>query len=186
MDNTPEIPETPRTPGTPEVPETPGTPEVPAEDPNILDDVHYTLYQASGGKRFANYIVDWIGFSLVWQFLFAELLGRALVLFNFPVENAAALYSVAYVAVFVTFGLLVGGLEAATGGKTLGKLITSTRAVNEDGSRLKPGRAFLRYLVRLVPFEAFSALGSPSYPWHDRWTKTIVIDERLTILPPED
>jgi hypothetical protein len=39
--------------------------------------------------------------------------------------------------------------------------------------------------VRLVPFEQFSALGSPSYPWHDRWTKTIVIDEKLTTLPPQ-
>jgi uncharacterized RDD family membrane protein YckC len=160
-------------------------PENPAEEVNILDDVHYTLIQASGGKRFANYLVDWIGFSLVWRLLLGELLGRILVWINFPVENEAALYGIGYLAIFVTFGLVVGGVEAATGGKTLGKLLTGTRAVNDDGSRLSPKKAFLRYLVRLVPFEQFSALGSPSYPWHDRWTKTIVIDEKLTTLPPQ-
>lgn len=161
------------------------TPEIPPEEVNILDDVHYTLVQASGGKRFANYLVDWVGFYLVWQLFFGELLGRILVWINFPADNVSALYGIVYLAVFVTFGVLVGGVEAATGGKTLGKLITGTRAVMDDGSRLTPSKAFLRYLVRLVPFEAFSALGSPSYPWHDRWTKTIVIDERLTTLPPQ-
>jgi hypothetical protein len=39
--------------------------------------------------------------------------------------------------------------------------------------------------ARLTPFEAFSALGSnPPYPWHDRWTKTLVIVESRSDLPP--
>lgn len=155
------------------------------EDANILDDVHYTLHQASGGKRFANYLVDWIGFYVLWMLFLAKLLGWILFWLNFPVTNSTAVYGIAYLSVFISFGLLVGGIEAATGGKTLGKLITGTRAVMEDGSRLTPKKALLRYLVRLVPFEAFSALGSPSYPWHDRWTKTLVIDEKLTTLPPQ-
>jgi hypothetical protein len=33
----------------------------------------------------------------------------------------------------------------------------------------------------MVPFEAFSALGTPSYPWHDKWTRTVVIDEKASI-----
>ncbi|HEV3413464.1 MAG TPA: RDD family protein [Puia sp.] len=171
---------------TPDLPPHPGDTNAsgaPTED--ILDDVHYTLFQASGGKRFINYLIDWVAFSLIWQFLFARLIGELLVLINFPIDNTAALYSFSYLSYFTFFGVLLGGVEAATGGKTLGKLVTQTRAINDDGSRLKPGKAFLRYLVRLVPFEAFSALGSPSYPWHDRWTGTLVIDENLTTLPPQ-
>jgi uncharacterized RDD family membrane protein YckC len=165
---------------TPELPSNPTT-----ESVDILDDVHYTLYQASGGKRFVNYLIDWIGFSLIWRFFLARLVGEFIVLINFPYENRTALYAFSYLSAITFFGLIVGGVEAATGGKTLGKLVTNTRAIKDDGSRLTPTKAFLRYLVRLVPFEQFSALGSPSYPWHDRWTKTLVIDEKLTTLPPQ-
>jgi uncharacterized RDD family membrane protein YckC len=165
---------------------TPNTPEIRADDPNILDDVHYTLYQATSGKRFVNYLIDWLGFYLIWRLLLIQLLVQLLFLIDFPIDNRLALYAFSYLAVATVFGLVVGGVEAATGGKTLGKLITATRAVNDDGSRISAKTAFLRYLVRLVPFEAFSALGNPSYPWHDRWTKTVVIDERLTTLPPQD
>jgi uncharacterized RDD family membrane protein YckC len=166
--------------------ETPSdSPELPAESPDILDDVHYILYQASGSKRFVNYLIDWFGFYLVWRFFFAQLIGEFLALINFPFENRPALVAVSYLSALTFFGLLVGGVEAATGGKTLGKLVTGTRAIKDDGSRLTPAKAFLRYLVRLVPFEQFSALGTPSYPWHDRWTKTLVIDEKLTTLPPQ-
>jgi uncharacterized RDD family membrane protein YckC len=167
-------------------PETPSeSSELPAESPDILDDVHYILYQASGGKRFLNYLIDWIGFSLLWRFFLARLVGEFIVLINFPIEDRTALYAFSYLSALTFFGLIVGGVEAATGGKTLGKLVTGTRAIKHDGSRLTPAKAFLRYLVRLVPFEQFSALGTPSYPWHDRWTKTLVIDEKLTTLPPQ-
>jgi uncharacterized RDD family membrane protein YckC len=162
------------------------SPETPASEPNILDDVHFNLYQASGGRRFVNYLIDWFGFYIVWRLFLIQLLAQFLYLIHFPIGDRLALYAFSYLAVDTDFGLVVGGVEAATGGKTLGKLITGTRAVNDDGSRISAKTAFLRYLVRLVPFEAFSALGSPSYPWHDRWTKTIVIDERMTTLPPQN
>jgi uncharacterized RDD family membrane protein YckC len=69
-------------------------------------------------------------------------------------------------------------IEAMFRGKSIGKLITGTKAVNEDGSDISFAKAFERGLARMVPFEAFSALGEPSYPWHDKWTKTFVIDEK--------
>ncbi len=45
-------------------------------------------------------------------------------------------------------------LEGAAKGKTLGKLITGTRALKIDGSNLTWKDAFLRSLCRIVPFEA--------------------------------
>ena len=63
--------------------------------------------------------------------------------------------------------------EATTKGRTLGKFITGTQAVREDGSNITWKDAFIRSLCRLVPFEPFSTFGV--LPWHDSWSKTIVI-----------
>ena len=76
-------------------------------------------------------------------------------------------------------------VEALFKGKSLGKLITGTRAVNEDGSNLSAKTALLRGLSRAVPFNAFSALGTPSYPWHDKWTNSYVIDEKESNRPTD-
>ncbi len=74
----------------------------------------------------------------------------------------------------------MGIVEGFGKGKTIGKYITGTRAVNEDGSKITFSTGFVRGLTRLVPFNALSALGSPTYPWHDKWTNTLVIDEKLS------
>ena len=85
---------------------------------------------------------------------------------------------------YVLFFVLVQStLETLCHGKTLGKWMTGTRAVKQDGTPVDGQTAFLRGFYRLIPFEAFSALGAPSFPWHDRWTKTYVIDERESSLP---
>jgi uncharacterized RDD family membrane protein YckC len=162
------------------------TPEIPATSADVLDDVEYILYQADAGKRFANYLIDRIGFYLLWKFLLVKIYVWFVITLHVPVDNRLVLYGIAYLTIISLLGLMIAGLEAATGGKTIGKYITGTRAVNDDGTRIGPKTAILRFLSRLVPFEPFSALGSPSYPWHDRWTHTIVIDERLTTLPPQE
>jgi hypothetical protein len=47
--------------------------------------------------------------------------------------------------------------------------------------------ASMLVVYRLTPLEAFSALGSnPPYPWHDRWTNTLVIVESRSDLPPTE
>jgi uncharacterized RDD family membrane protein YckC len=77
---------------------------------------------------------------------------------------------------FVLFILYYGLLEGISKGKTLGKLITGTRAVREDGTPISFGDAFKRTLCRIIPFEPFSAFGYK--PWHDSITNTIVIKEQ--------
>jgi uncharacterized RDD family membrane protein YckC len=66
--------------------------------------------------------------------------------------------------------------EKAFKGYTLGKLLTGTRAIRQDGTELTLRDVLLRTLSRLVPFEAFSGFGER--PWHDEWTKTTVIRSR--------
>ena len=74
------------------------------------------------------------------------------------------------------YGMYMGLLEAVFSGRSLGKLITGTVAVYQDGSRIKGDTALLRGLMRVVPFNAFSVLGDPTYPWHDKWSKTYVMN----------
>lgn len=68
-------------------------------------------------------------------------------------------------------------LEAATG-RTLGKLITGTKVVNEDGGAPSIGQIIGRTLCRCIPFEAFSFLSSDARGWHDRIPKTYVVKAR--------
>lgn len=162
------------------------TPVIPAVTEDVLDEVEYILYQANGWKRFANWLVDNLAYYILFRLFLVNPLARFLVFIHVPLENRLILFLFAYLEAYSVFGVMIAGLEAATGGKTLGKYLTATRAVNDDGSLITLKIAVLRFLSRIVPFEVFSALGSPCYPWHDRWTKTVVIDERLTTLPPQD
>lgn len=139
----------------------------------LSDDLMVNVQQASVGKRFANHLVDMIVFFVVAIIILALLIGMHVMDADANELQIRLLY-------FVFYGLWQGTLEAIFKGKTLGKVFTRTRAVNEDGSRISIKTAYLRGLSRLVPFEAFSAFGG--YPWHDRWTQTYVIDQTRSII----
>lgn len=150
---------------------------------HLFEDPSYQLVHASHGKRLANYLIDIIFFTIL------AVIVNMVILLNDPEKLAAAqrrepeynlLENLVVLGIMVLYWF---AMEALFKGKTLGKLITGTRAVNQDGSNLTPRTAFIRGLCRAVPFEAFSALGDPCYPWHDRWSKSYVIDERKSNRP---
>jgi len=141
---------------------------------NLFDDLTPQLVQASSGKRFANYFIDLLSFSVFMYFFSYVLVAES--------YNLAALmygddHPIVGRLIFVTFyGMYMGFIEAIFRGRSFGKLITRTVVVNEDGSRISAQTALRRGLSRVVPFEAFSALGPRCYPWHDRWNKTYVVN----------
>jgi uncharacterized RDD family membrane protein YckC len=152
--------------------------EQPTHDLLTLEEVHV---RASAGKRFANYIVDLLMFYIL-IFTFGVVIALAS-------PTAAELFTdspgFAIADRFITlilYALYMGTVEALFKGKSLGKLVTGTRAVNLDGSRISTGTAFLRGLSRAVPFCAFSAFGTPSNPWQDRWTDTMVIEGKNKLM----
>ena len=153
---------------------------------HLFADNEYQLVQASGGKRFANYIIDLIVF-------YALLFGSGIIIGllnpaafdSLPEDDSFGYGLLDRLIGLVLYGLYMFLVEALFKGKSLGKLITGTRAVNEDGSNLSPKTALLRGLSQAVPFNAFSALGTPSYPWHDKWTKSYVIDEKESNRPTD-
>src|SRR6185437_1288401 len=158
----------------------------PPSETNILDDVEYAFTQASSGKRFGNYLIDRISLLFVWNYVLYKP-NVALLTLIYKYTNSKELLYVCGYSIAITFFLFtLAIMESVTGGKTLGKYITRTRAVNQNGSRITPKTAILRCLCRMVPFDIFSALGNPCFPWHDRWSKTYVIDESRTSLPPAE
>ncbi|MGZ3845199.1 MAG: RDD family protein [Flavisolibacter sp.] len=148
---------------------------------DILLDLQPQLVQANTGKRLANYFIDLVAFYALF-FLVVVLYfiasPSAANEDSFSSSNEFLLRLFA----FLLYGLFMGLVEGILKGRSLGKLITATKVVNEDGSDISFSTALARGFSRIVPFEAFSALGSPSYPWHDKWNKTYVIDIRQSSL----
>jgi uncharacterized RDD family membrane protein YckC len=137
----------------------------------------FATESASTGQRFINYLIDLViffivvaGISVIAQIFFA--------LAGTTYEDAGNdtfsgnklfdyLISYSIYVIFYTF------CEGASGGRTIGKLVTRTKAVKEDETDITWKDAFMRSLCRIVPFEVLSAFSG--YPWHDKWTNTKVI-----------
>lgn len=133
--------------------------------------------RASTGQRLANYIIDLIFFYILMFALgvFLALISpTAAELFT---DNSPGFALADRIISLLLYGLYMAVVETIFKGKSLGKLITKTRAVNLDGSRISTTTAFARGFSRAVPFCAFSALGTPCNPWQDRWTNTMVMIE---------
>jgi uncharacterized RDD family membrane protein YckC len=128
---------------------------------------------ASSGARFFNLFID----SLVMMAL-NVLAGLALGVGIFlgsgsRVGAAESVQLLGYaLGVVVHFGYYCG-CETLFG-RTVGKLVTGTRVVAEDGSPPTFGAIAKRTLIRYVPFEAISFIGGGP-GWHDQWSGTRVV-----------
>ena len=67
-------------------------------------------------------------------------------------------------------------VEFATNGKSLGKFITGTMVVKEDGSLPTSNDFLKRNFSRIVPFDSLSFLGNRG--WHDSWSDTKVVKKK--------
>ena len=145
---------------------------------NVLHEFHEPAYEfASTGQRLLNYVIDIIVFYVL-ILIVAFIVGAAFAtsISDGEVGGALGFAFVTYLLVFVIFFAYYTFLEGSKG-KTLGKMITKTKVIREDGEPMTFGKAFLRTLCRLVPFEFISAfLGQKM--WHDQWTNTITIKDK--------
>lgn len=148
---------------------------------NLLDEVliENQFINASPGQRFANLLLDMIG-VYIFSFIFGVVLSVPIMLMaqNEPanVMSGGTVQLILFVAgVIVPYLLYYTLFEKLTNGKTLGKLVTKTRAVRYDGKKLTFKNAFLRSLVRFVPFDGISLLFNDGGAWHDDWTNTRVV-----------
>lgn len=136
---------------------------------NLLDDLQEEVVIVPVGKgvRFANLLIDTI---CVYALFFIVVFTAVIIKLSNGgmVEDSQVFYFVLSYAILIGYFTV---LEALTG-RSVGKFITGTRVYRLDGQPLTWKDAFLRALIRLIPFEAFSGLGFA--PWHDEWTKTTV------------
>ena len=151
------------------------------------------LVQAGYGKRFINYCVDFLVFSIVASFVLLAL--KPVYPLADKIINRQPIGFAEQLMMTFFYGLYMSLMETVLGGKSIGKFITGTRAVTLSGQPVTGQQAFLRGLIRMIPFpfEQVSALTFsvqpttllPPYPWHDRWSSTLVIDESKSVLPKE-
>jgi len=149
------------------------------QEQSIFEVEELQIDYATSGQRFLNFIIDLILIrsALAGIFHFMDMhfeLFRSVLYFDGggmtfnPVNITldSLLLIVAYTVI-----------EGVTKGYTIGKLITGTRAVQNNTTRPITWKdAFVRSVCRIIPFEPLSGL--MAYPWHDRLSKTIVIKTR--------
>ena len=160
---------------------TPPDPYRPVTGPDLFEENEFIEYdEASNGQRFLNYFIDTLLMQYAIGYATGYLLAKILMAAApqaaydlFGKGNFLANYIIAILNHIIYYTIC----EKAFRGHTLGKLVTGTRAIREDGEELTFKDAFLRTLSRLVPFEALSIWFGAGL-WHDTWTKTKVIKTR--------
>ena len=147
------------------------------------EDILLQYEEASKGQRLLNLIIDTLLLRFGLAYAFGVAIGYLLytiseslytaVFFN---DDQTMSYVTLYILGAFMYAVYYTFCEKVFNGITLGKLITGTKALRADGQALTFKDALLRSASRVVPFEAFSALWGE--PWHDTWTKTIVVKTR--------
>ncbi|MBZ4041665.1 MULTISPECIES: RDD family protein [Flavobacterium] len=139
----------------------------------ILDD----KLLASSGSRFLNYILDIvviIALIFALSFIFAVL--ASLLDLNEFLLWMGNLSDWEGQLIFVVISIFYYSLTEGLFGRSLGKLITGTVVVDENGEKPSFGIILKRTLCRLIPFDGFSFLGSRG--WHDSISNTYVVNKK--------
>lgn len=138
------------------------------------------LVLASATKRCINFIIDYVAAFMFMMFVSANI-GVA----------ADFLGSEVFLEVLVALERVIGLLwffvyyiffEYVVNGKTIGKMITKTRVLDDFGEKPRFKNIAGRTLARIIPFEFFSFLGDDPIGWHDSLSGTVVIDEQKSVL----
>ncbi len=143
--------------------------EPPKTDVEAREVAPTELVPATRLRRMSNMLIDYLAMGVLAEVvivLLRQILGEQTMS---DIESAPD-----FVFAAVLFSLYYTPLEALTG-RTLGKLITGTKVVSEDGGAASFARILGRTLCRLVPLDPISFLGVDARGWHDRWSKTRVV-----------
>ena len=137
---------------------------------SFLDPVDHSI--ATKWLRFANYLIDLIAMLILIIIIavICELMGFSFVYYFEQNPLMDRVFSAAFYFLFMSFQ------EIVFNGRSLGKLITGTMVVMEDGSTPTSQNYLIRNLCRLIPFDAVSYLFSTG--WHDSISKTRVVNKK--------
>ena len=134
---------------------------------------------ASHVQRALNLLIDYVVQLFLFVIVFtiagviAQSNGNKEFILNFA-KNEIAQYT--FVA---CISLLYYNVFEIFSARTLGKLITQTIVVDENGEKPNHETILVRSLCRLIPFEVLSFIGMPARGWHDSISKTYVVNKKL-------
>ncbi|MCD9853801.1 RDD family protein [Epilithonimonas sp. JDS] len=140
---------------------------------------HYRIverYKAEKILRFATFLIDYVIIILI-NYLIGTIIGLLYYAtqseFMYKIILAINNRFFAYLISIVVFLTYYNVLEYFTKGRTIGKFVTGTIAVKEDGSTPTSNDFLKRNFSRIVPFDALSFFGTNG--WHDSWSDTRVV-----------
>lgn len=145
-----------------------------AKEFEVTPDLH-----ATQGQRFANYIID-----LIVQIIIMVVLETVVVL----ICHSFGIYSVGefldttdrfqdYLLGAIMTLLYYIPIEIVSS-RSIGKFITGTIVVMEDGTKPDKQTIIKRTFCRLIPFDALSFFGSDARGWHDSISDTYVVNKK--------
>ncbi len=135
---------------------------------------------ASKGTRFGNFIIDRIA-STLFIIMFSAIIVLIFSLVGYFegvtwFENISTLMDY---TISISLTLIYYIVLETFFAKTIGKAITKTTVVLENGKKASSSDIIIRTFSRLVPFEPFSFLGEDAYGWHDQWSDTYVVKDSI-------
>jgi len=133
---------------------------------------------ATAGQRLANMIIDSIIYTIIvviFIFMLAGFMNSGLV--DLTNETTILMVGLTYFMGLMLIPFLYYVTLEAILGKTIGKFITKTNVVSRTGVKPDFANILGRTLCRMIPFEAFSFLGSRAIGWHDSISDTYVITD---------
>jgi uncharacterized RDD family membrane protein YckC len=137
------------------------------------------LNHAGKGARFGNVLLDGIAINIVAE-VARFVTGTSTIGMDPNTVSPDEILSKSLIGGLVGLGamMLYYIVMEMMFGKTLAKMLTGTRVVTTSGGAPSAGQIIGRSFARLIPFEAFSFLGSNPGGWHDSLSGTAVIKER--------
>lgn len=138
----------------------------------------YKLIPTTWEKRLVNEILDGI-FSVVFMFCMLVLAGiisgiaKSNYLQRVLEDSETFTYSIMIILLIIYYST-----SEYIWAKTPAKFFTNTTVVTNEGGRPDFVSVIKRTLIRFIPIEYFSFLSSRPVGWHDRWAKTMVVDDK--------
>lgn len=136
---------------------------------------------ASGNKRFFNYLVDYV-ITYIIAYLFGYALQYLIILLDsFGITGFGIWYFNSGTFTMFLIGLLLTliyyFLMEMVWGRSVGKFVTGTIVVDENGVKPDAKVILKRTLCRCIPFDALTFFGG-SRGWHDSISDTYVVNKK--------
>jgi uncharacterized RDD family membrane protein YckC len=147
-------------------------------NPTQLSEFEESLLVPSLGRRFLNYLLDFIFINII-SYVLLFILGFVAAMISSDIVYEMQLHPqvLGYSVYFLVYFAYYIFFEANTG-KTIAKFYTKTKVCSLDGTALSYKRIIIRTLCRLIPFDNFSFFFiEDNKGWHDVFSKTKVVKD---------